>query len=121
MKRVVNVCLVSWCAPTAADRATSAQVTIDVLLDDLLLEIFDLYREESTRRYPVKATWEWTTLAHVCRRWRAIIFASPRRLHLRVTCDPRTPVKTSVLGYLAAISHRYNLLPISYCRRGGRR
>jgi len=42
----------------------------------------------------VKAAWEWTTLAHVCRRWRAIIFASPRRLHLRVICDPRTPVKT---------------------------
>jgi len=96
MKRVVNVRLVSWCAPTAADQATSAQATIDVLLDDLLLQIFDLYREESTRRYPVKAAWEWTTLAHVCRRWRAIIFASPRRLHLRVTCDPRTPVKTSL-------------------------
>jgi len=97
MKRVVNVCLVSWCAPTAADRATSTQVTIDVLLDDLLLELlFDLYREESTRGYSVKAAWEWTTLAHVCRRWRAIIFASPRRPHLRVTCDPRTPVKTSL-------------------------
>jgi len=96
MKRVVKVCLVSQCAPTAADRAPSAQATIDVLLDDLLLQIFDLYREETTRGYPVKAAWEWTTLAHVCRRWRAIIFASPRRLHLRVTCGPRTPVKTSL-------------------------
>ena len=38
--------------------------------------------------------WGWTTLAHVCQRWRAIIFASPQRLHLRVTCSPRTPVKT---------------------------
>ena len=37
-----------------------------------------------------------TTLAHLCRRWRAIILASPQRLHLRVTCGPRTPVKTSL-------------------------
>ena len=42
------------------------------------------------------SVWDWTTLAHVCRRWRAIILASPQRLHLRVTCDPRTPVKTSL-------------------------
>ena len=38
----------------------------------------------------------WTTLAHVCRRWRAIVLASPQRLHLRVLCGPRTPVKTSL-------------------------
>jgi len=96
MKKVVNVSLVSQCASTAADRATSAQRTINVLFDDLLLEIFDLYRVEVTRRYPVMSAWEWTTLAHVCRRWRAVILASPRRLHLRVTCYPGTPVKKSL-------------------------
>src|SRR5258707_2392983 len=96
MEKVVNVSLVSQCASTAADRATSAQRTINVLFDDLLLEIFDLYRVEVTRRYPVMSAWEWTTLAHVCRRWRAIILASPRRLHLRVTCHHRTHVKESL-------------------------
>src|SRR5579863_14023 len=40
--------------------------------------------------------WDWIKLTHVCRRWRAIILASPQRLHLRVTCDHRTPVKTSL-------------------------
>ena len=40
--------------------------------------------------------WDWTELAHVCRRWRAIILASPQRLHLKVACGPRTPVKTSL-------------------------
>ena len=96
IKKVVNVSLVSQCALTAADRAISAQGTIDVLFDDLLLEIFDLHREEVTRRYPVMTAWKWTTLAQVCRRWRAIILASPRRLHLRVTCYPGTPVKKSL-------------------------
>jgi len=38
----------------------------------------------------------WTTLAHVCRRWRAIVLASPQRLHLRVICGSRTPVKSSL-------------------------
>ena len=82
--------------PTAADRATSARVTICVLPDDLLLGIFDLHREEITCRYPVKSAWEWTTLAHVCRRWRAIILVSPRRLHLRVICRLTTPVRKSL-------------------------
>ena len=44
----------------------------------------------------MESVWKWTTLAHVCQRWRAIILASPRRLDLRVICGPRTPVKTSL-------------------------
>ena len=96
-KKLINVSLVSQCALTTADRPTSARVTIDALPDHLLLEIFDLHREEITCRYPVKSAWDWTTLAHVCQRWRAIILTSPLRLHLRVTCDLRTPVKTSLI------------------------
>ena len=96
VKEVINVSLVSRWALTAIDRPTLARVTISALVDDLLLEIFDLHREEITCRYTVKSAWDWTTLAHVCRRWRAIILASPCRLHLRVVCGPRTPVKTSL-------------------------
>ena len=44
----------------------------------------------------MESLWDWTKLAHVCRRWRAIILASPQRLHLKVNCDCRTPVKTSL-------------------------
>jgi len=37
--------------------------------------------------------WRWGKLAHVCRRWRSIIFASPQRLELHVMCDGRTPTR----------------------------
>jgi len=36
---------------------------------------------------------EWHTLIHVCRRWRYIIFASPRVLNLRLLCTIGTPVR----------------------------
>jgi hypothetical protein len=32
-------------------------------------------------------------LVHVCRRWRSLVFRSPRRLHLRLNCTPETPAK----------------------------
>ena len=69
-------------------------MAIDVLPGDLLLEVFDLYRERETHRPFGKPDWGWTTLAHVCRRWRGIILASPQRLRLRITCTPMTPVET---------------------------
>jgi len=34
----------------------------------------------------------WQSLVHVCRRWRSIVFASPRHLNLRLLCTPETPV-----------------------------
>jgi len=92
----INVSVVSHCPATPTDWAGLAQVTIDVLPDDLLLEIFDLYREDWTRRSSVKSNWGWTTLVHVCRRWRGTILASPQRLHLRITCSTMTPVETSL-------------------------
>jgi len=36
---------------------------------------------------------EWTTLVHVCRRWRYIVFASPRRLNLQLLVKAKTPVR----------------------------
>ena len=35
----------------------------------------------------------WKSLVHVCRRWRSIIFASPRRLCLVLQCDAKTRVR----------------------------
>jgi F-box-like len=58
-----------------------------VLPDEILLEIFSIYMNEATR------TEEWHTLVHVCRRWRNVVFASPRRLDLRLLCTTRTPVR----------------------------
>ena len=35
-------------------------------------------------------------LAHVCRRWRTVVFQSPRRLNLRLFCTPGTPARDSL-------------------------
>ena len=73
------------------------QVTIDVLPDNALLEIFDFYKNDLTSpplRIPF--TWRWITMIQVCRRWRTIIFGSPRRLNLRLVCTNTTPARTSL-------------------------
>jgi hypothetical protein len=59
-----------------------------MLYDDVLLEIFDFYVIECSDQ-PV-STEGWQMLAHVCRRWRSVVFQSPRRLNLRLLCTPTT-------------------------------
>ena len=56
---------------------------IDILPDDVLLEIFDFYMiiPSYTGNPRYKA---WQSLVHVCRRWRILVFGSPRRLDLRL-------------------------------------
>jgi hypothetical protein len=71
------------------------QVKIDMLPDDVLLEIFDFYREgiiDTRWIYP----WRWKILIQVCRRWRCVIFGSPRRLKLQIVCTNTTPTRTSL-------------------------
>jgi hypothetical protein len=53
--------------------------------------------EWKSRRKSFRQSWKWYLLAHVCHRWRQIVFASPRRLNLRIPCTRRTPV-TKNLG-----------------------
>ena len=38
----------------------------------------------------------WINLAHVCRRWRSVVFQSPRRLNLRLVCTRRTPARDTL-------------------------
>src|SRR6266404_1608149 len=38
----------------------------------------------------------WQLLVHVCRRWRSLVFGSPRRLNLRLFCTPGTPAKDTL-------------------------
>ena len=57
-------------------------------MDDVLLIIFSFYREESP--------FHWHRLAHVCQRWRRIIFASPHTLHLFLSCTSSTPVARTI-------------------------
>jgi len=61
-----------------------------MLHDNALLEIFDSYRKLVRH---LDGMWKWQKLAHVCRRWRHIVLASPRRLDLRIACNPRTPTR----------------------------
>ena len=35
----------------------------------------------------------WQSLVYVCRRWRCLVFGSPRRLNLQLFCTPKTPAK----------------------------
>ncbi|KAI0270310.1 hypothetical protein BGY98DRAFT_264905 [Russula aff. rugulosa BPL654] len=73
-------------------------ITIDVLPDDVLLTIFDFYvvRYQDLDLDEVTFSGEdtkkridsWQSLVHVCRRWRGLVFASPRRLDLQLYYDP---------------------------------
>jgi hypothetical protein len=68
---------------------------IDVLPDDVLLEIFDFY--VNGQSYGGKSGVEaWQSLIHVCRRWRSLVFRSPRRLNLQLYCSPETPAKDTL-------------------------
>jgi F-box-like len=64
-----------------------------MLPDDALLDIFDFRKEGTISDDILEPGWGWPTLSHVCRRWRNIILASPRRLDLRITCTHRTPTR----------------------------
>ncbi|KAI9507756.1 hypothetical protein F5148DRAFT_1284834 [Russula earlei] len=83
--------------PTTTDRSIADRVTIEVLPDNVLVEIFDLYVNH--RNAPVN---EWHTLIHVCRRWRHLIFVSPRRLGLQLEYRGNRP-RTVLFGGFPAL------------------
>ena len=72
---------VEWCG--------LARVTIEALPDVALLRIFDFDMDEIW-------IFEWYTLVHVCRKWRNIVFGSPRRLDLRLHCSASTLVSETL-------------------------
>jgi F-box-like len=88
---VAYVPTVDWCDHNVA------RVGIDMLPHVALLNIFDLYLEEEYINpmdqidKPQREVWR--TLAHVCRKWRNIVFGSPHRLDLRVYCRASTRVR----------------------------
>ncbi len=61
-------------------------MTIEMLPEDILLEIFDFYRQGAIKRSRGRP-WKWHILAHVCRQWRHVISMAPRRLDLRILCE----------------------------------
>jgi hypothetical protein len=66
-------------------------IRIDILPDDVLVEIFHFYVDMSRWYFFKRGTEAWQSLLHVCRRWRNVVFQSPRRLNLRLYCTPETP------------------------------
>lgn len=78
-------------------KSRAHQLTINSLPDEILLEIFDFCRTDSSSGWIlIRPVLEWHRLAHVCRRWRQIIFSSPRRLDLQLICTYRTPVRKNL-------------------------
>ena len=81
-------------------------LTIDDLSDDDLLAIFDFYvvryqdldllemvfSDQDTKR----KIESWQSLVHVCRRWRCLVFGSPRRLNLQLYYDSGRSAKKTL-------------------------
>jgi hypothetical protein len=81
----------------------------------VLLEIFDFYRQgiySYDREWKKSNVWWWTCLAHVCRKWRAVMLASPLRLDFAITVGPTRPdnIETILSGTLP-IRIRYKIGP----------
>ena len=69
------------------------RVTIDMLPENTLLEIFDFYLGDSESSDLTPTTNGWHTLAHVCQKWRKAVLSSPDRLKLQLLCTPTTLVQ----------------------------
>ena len=67
--------------------------SIDTLPDDALLEIFNFNVNDYYDLSLEERDQAWQTLVHVCRRWRCIVFGSPRHLDLQLVCRNRTPAR----------------------------
>jgi len=74
---------------------------IGVLTDNALIEIFEFYLGKDDPYVVVFADDHdydgWQTLVHVCRRWRCIVFSSPRRLDLKLLCSRQRLVNSKTL------------------------
>ena len=79
--------------PIIADWYDVGQVTIDMVPDLALLEIFGFYMAEALNCGIFRRNREvWIILAHVCRKWRDIVFGSPHRLNVRLFFKPWSSV-----------------------------
>jgi F-box-like len=78
---------VNWC--------DAARVSINILPDVALLEIFDFYIGGKDQYYDEEEQkiHTWLTLVHVCRKWRSIAFGSARRLGIRIWYKADLPLE----------------------------
>jgi len=66
-------------------------MTIDILPDDVLVEIFFYVNIKVPN---LRNTWH--VLVHVCRRWRYLVFTSPRWLNLRLEYEGHRPMSEAL-------------------------
>ncbi|KAI9435977.1 hypothetical protein H4582DRAFT_2100059 [Lactarius indigo] len=78
------------------DESHGYTITINILPDDVLLEIFDECRKSHDLDQPSAPVWRWHRLVHVCQRWRQLVFESPRRLDLQLLCTHGTPTRENL-------------------------
>ena len=84
-------------------------MTIDILPDDALLEVFSFYLVEAS-----KHTEPWCTLVHVCQRWRSIIFALPCCLDVWVFYVPERQVNVMLDIWPNLPIHISHMLEVGY-------
>ena len=80
-------------------------MTIDALPDNALLGTFEFYLgkddpDHSDYRHPYDG---WQKLVCVCRRWRWVVFTSPRRLDLKLFCTGQRSVNSKTLDIWPAL------------------
>ena len=95
-KRMSSCAVSARLQPLLTTELTGRVVTINILPDNVLLHIFHSYRStylDGPDQFDLLWSWRWRRLAHVCQRWRAVVFASPNFLDLRLLFDPWTRVE----------------------------
>ena len=66
-------------------------MSINILPDDVLIEMFHFYLDLFGRRSRRSAGWR--GLVQVCQRWRNLVFGSPLHLDIKLHCSARTPLR----------------------------
>ncbi|KAH9035515.1 hypothetical protein EDB85DRAFT_2143680 [Lactarius pseudohatsudake] len=86
----------------------------DELPENVLLDIFDAYRQDIELRPAYEDVWNsrdgWFKLAHVCRCWRQVVLSSPSRLHLHLLFTPHRSSMAIMLNSLPPLP-----ILIDYC------
>jgi F-box-like len=89
--------------PSDDERSQShaGNITIAKLPDEILLWIFDFYRQTFEPYCCPERVWNsnrgWFKLAHVCRNWRCIVLSSSSRLRLRIYFTVIAPTRAAML------------------------
>jgi hypothetical protein len=86
-----------------SDQSHGEVISIHSILDSVLLEIFALSLDDdcdSSDDEDTAPLSEWQ-LAHVCQRWRCLIFGSASRFDLELVCSPGIPVRETLGSFPA--------------------